>query len=201
MPSQEEPDWRRRADADRDLLPLLQREHAEKMAEIERQSAEDRAEHASEMRRMLLEHERSLCQQVARHREERGWSQAELARRLSAIGFDMHQTTVAKLEAGKRPLRVAEALALAQVFGLPLLAMFHMPVKGEDHGMDYMRDRLKVIDDRLEKAGDQIMRTVDAFAKTYAEWSAERLIVADNMRRAAAKQARGDDVGEHQETT
>jgi transcriptional regulator with XRE-family HTH domain len=201
MTSQEEPDWRRQADADRDLLPLLQREHAEQMSEIERQSAQDSAEHASEMRRILIDHERVLCQKVAQLREERGWSQAELARRLSAIGFEMHQTTVAKLEAGKRPLRVAEAFALAQVFALPPLAMFSEPVKDDDYGMDYMRDRLKSIDERLETMTETYMRTLEAFAKNYAEISANRLIVADNMRRAAARQAKGDDDGEHQEKT
>jgi transcriptional regulator with XRE-family HTH domain len=189
MTSEEEPDWRQRADQDRDLLALLEREHAKEMAE------------GSDMRRLLLDHERVLCQKVAQLREERGWSQAELARRLSAIGFEMHQTTVAKLEAGKRPLRVAEAFALAQVFGLPPLAMFYMPVKGEDHGMDYMRNRLTRLDERLKETGDEIMRMVEAFAENYAEWSAERLIVADNMRRAAAKQEKDDDDGEHQEKT
>jgi transcriptional regulator with XRE-family HTH domain len=189
---EEEPDWRRRADADRDLLPLLEREHVEQMAE--------RA--TEELHHQLLDHERVLCQKVAQLREERGWSQAELARRLSAIGFEMHQTTVAKLEAGKRPLRVAEVFALAQVFGLPPLAMFYTPVRGDDLGMDYMRDRLKSIDEHLETMTETYMRTLEAFAKSYAEISANRLIVADNMRRAAAKQAKGDNNdGEHQETS
>jgi transcriptional regulator with XRE-family HTH domain len=192
MTSKEEPDWRQRADQDRDLLADLEREHAEQMAERSKE----------ELRHQLLDHERLLCQKVAQFREERGWSQAELAKRLSAIGFEMHQTTVAKLEAGKRPLRVAEAFALAQVFGLPPLAMFYMPVKGDDLGMDYMRDRLKSVDEHLETMTETYMRTLEAFAKSYAEISANRLIVADNMRRAAAKQAKGDNNdGEHQETS
>jgi transcriptional regulator with XRE-family HTH domain len=190
MTVQEEPEWQRRADADQELLPLLQREHAEEMAE-----------HATEMRRLLLNHERVLCQKVAQLREERGWSQAELARRLSAIGFEMHQTTVAKLEAGKRPLRVAEAIALAQVFGLPLIAMFYIPVKGADHGMEYMHGRLTRLDEQIEEISDVRLRALEAFAKTYAELSATRFIVADNMRRAAAEHAKGDDDGKRQAAT
>jgi transcriptional regulator with XRE-family HTH domain len=79
------------------------------------------------MRALLLEHERAFGRNVARLREERDWSQAELARRLTALGFEMHQTTVAKLEAGKRPVRLAEMYALAQVFELPPSVMFSPP--------------------------------------------------------------------------
>jgi transcriptional regulator with XRE-family HTH domain len=195
MTTGEEPEWRVRADQDRDLLDTLGRRHAEKMAELNRQLDEDRAE----LRRALLNHERVLCQKVAQLREERGWSQAELARRLSAVGFEMHQTTVAKLEAGKRPLRVAETFALAEVFGLPPLAMWYMPVKGEDHGMEYMRERLSLIDESIEKSRDASMRILDKFAESYGLYSAQRFVVAENMRRAAAEHAKGDD-GEHQET-
>jgi transcriptional regulator with XRE-family HTH domain len=184
VPDREDAAW-----TEDELLARLQREHAEN------------AKRGAEMRGLLLQHERLLCQKVAQLREERGWSQAELARRLSAIGFEMHQTTVAKLESGKRPLRVAEVFALAEVFGLPPLAMFRMPVQGEDFGMDYMRDRLKDIDEHLETMTETSMRTLEAFAKNYAELSANRLVMADNMRRAAAEQAKGDDDGEHQEET
>ena len=34
--------------------------------------------------------------------EVRGWSQAELAKMLTARGIDMHPTTIAKIEAGDR---------------------------------------------------------------------------------------------------
>jgi transcriptional regulator with XRE-family HTH domain len=201
MTDEQEPEWRSRADMDRDLLASFARKHAGEMADIEHLSDEDAAEHASEIRRILLGNEVSLCQKVAQLREERGWSQAELAKRLSAIGFEMHQTTVAKLEAGKRPLRVAETLALAQIFGLHPLAMFYMPFQGEDHGMEYMRARLRTLDETIEKTEAQIMRLLESFAKNYAEFSAQRLIVTDNMRRAAADHAKSEDDGEHQEAT
>src|SRR5690348_12301624 len=42
-------------------------------------------------------------------RGDRGWSQEDVAQRLRRQGFEMHQTTVAKIERGARPLRVAEA--------------------------------------------------------------------------------------------
>lgn len=56
-------------------------------------------------------------------REERGWSQAELGRRLAAYGFDMHQSTVAKLENSVRPIRYNEIDALAEIFGVHVMEM------------------------------------------------------------------------------
>jgi hypothetical protein len=43
------------------------------------------------------------------------------------------------------------------------------------------------------------MRTLDAFAENYGLYSAQRFVVADNMRRAAAESTKGEDSGEHQE--
>jgi transcriptional regulator with XRE-family HTH domain len=53
-------------------------------------------------------------------RKERGWSQDDLARRMEELGWPMHQTTVAKLEAGKRPIRLNEVAHLAMLYGLKL---------------------------------------------------------------------------------
>jgi transcriptional regulator with XRE-family HTH domain len=52
-------------------------------------------------------------------RDEHGWSQAFAAKRLEEIwGIEMHQTTLAKLEAGKRPVRLAELYAFATMYGV-----------------------------------------------------------------------------------
>lgn len=56
-------------------------------------------------------------------RMKRGWSQTDLARRMSARGFEMSQTTVAKLENGKRPLRVDELVELAGIFGTGIVEL------------------------------------------------------------------------------
>lgn len=61
---------------------------------------------------------------VRNWRNERGWPQEEVARRLAGQGFDLHQTTIAKIERGARPLRIAEAAALAEVFEMPITAIF-----------------------------------------------------------------------------
>ncbi|MFG2002319.1 helix-turn-helix transcriptional regulator [Spirillospora sp. NPDC048911] len=51
---------------------------------------------------------------LRQHRERRGLSQAELARLMSEAGYPMHQQTIAKIESGSRPVRLAEAVQLAR---------------------------------------------------------------------------------------
>lgn len=43
------------------------------------------------------------------------WSQDDLARRMSDLGYPMHQTTIAKLESGARPTPIEEMMALAML--------------------------------------------------------------------------------------
>lgn len=57
-------------------------------------------------------------------RQAQGWSQEELARRMTVAGYSMHQTTIAKLEGGSRPTNVAEVAALAAIFNMPIEALF-----------------------------------------------------------------------------
>jgi transcriptional regulator with XRE-family HTH domain len=68
--------------------------------------------------------EQSFGDNVRHWRRERNWSQEDLADKLRSEGFDLHQTSVAKIERGTRPLRVAEAAAIATIFRVPPLAVF-----------------------------------------------------------------------------
>jgi transcriptional regulator with XRE-family HTH domain len=57
-------------------------------------------------------------------RERRKWSQADVARKLTERGIDkIHHTTVAKVESGEREVKLDEAVAIADLFGLPLDVM------------------------------------------------------------------------------
>ena len=66
--------------------------------------------------------ERVIGKKVRQLRTERGWSQEDLRRRLEP-GWPLDQTTISNLELGRRPIRVAEAEALAAVFGMSLVAL------------------------------------------------------------------------------
>ena len=58
---------------------------------------------------------------VRAERELRGWSQAEMAKMLDANGIQpMHPTTIAKIEAGDRSVRINEAFGIADLFRLPI---------------------------------------------------------------------------------
>ncbi|MCU1698270.1 MAG: hypothetical protein JWR34_4333 [Mycobacterium sp.] len=43
---------------------------------------------------------------------------------MSAAGYTMHQTTIAKMEGGNRPTSIAEASAIAAIFSVPMAALF-----------------------------------------------------------------------------
>jgi transcriptional regulator with XRE-family HTH domain len=57
-------------------------------------------------------------------RRARGWNQEELAKRMTAAGYAMHQTTIAKLEGGNRPTTIGEVSAIAAIFNIPMAALF-----------------------------------------------------------------------------
>ncbi len=54
-------------------------------------------------------------------RERRGWSQTKMAKLLTDKKIEpMYATTVAKIEAGSRSVRINEAVAIADLFEVPL---------------------------------------------------------------------------------
>src|SRR6266516_3430242 len=65
-----------------------------------------------------------FAESVIARRNTRKWSQAELAERLtSQLGRPINQSTVARLEAGKRRIALDDALAIASALDVPLVSM------------------------------------------------------------------------------
>ncbi|MBN7412670.1 helix-turn-helix transcriptional regulator [Mycobacteroides abscessus] len=56
-------------------------------------------------------------------RAQRNWSQADVAKLLSSNGFQTYPTTIAKIEAGDRAVKIEEAIALADLFDITLDAL------------------------------------------------------------------------------
>jgi transcriptional regulator with XRE-family HTH domain len=81
-------------------------------------------------------------ERISRERKRRGWSQAEVADKLNAMGIDsMYNTTVAKIEAGDRDIKLDEAVALARLYDAPLDTLVGLgPNSGRD--LDYLLDAL-----------------------------------------------------------
>lgn len=95
-------------------------------------------------------------------RKARGWSQARVADELGYRGFEMHQTTVAKIENGTRPLRVAEAVAISDVMGMPALSVFYGPGPDDEAiGIDALRRMMERTEESLRYARKQAERAVN----------------------------------------
>ncbi len=65
-------------------------------------------------------------------REAAGLTQRQLASQMTAAGHTMHQTTIAKIEAGQRPVLVKESSALAGVLGVSQADMMPGPDGPDD---------------------------------------------------------------------
>ncbi|OBB73161.1 hypothetical protein A5759_16270 [Mycobacterium sp. 852014-52144_SCH5372336] len=78
---------------------------------------------------------------VRRERERRDWSQAELAKLLQDRGIaSVYPTTVAKIEAGERAVRIDEATALADIFEVSVDALLGRSASFEQDRLYAVRD-------------------------------------------------------------
>lgn len=64
---------------------------------------------------------------LRRLRLARDWSQEEVAVRMTAYGYDFHQTTIAKIEGAQRPLRVRELADFAALYGVEVQELVYPP--------------------------------------------------------------------------
>jgi transcriptional regulator with XRE-family HTH domain len=64
-------------------------------------------------------------------RERRGWRQQDLAEKLAARKVYIHETAIAKIEKGTRYVRIDEAAAFADLFGISTDAMLGRLVRLE----------------------------------------------------------------------
>ncbi len=57
-------------------------------------------------------------------RRGRGWTQQQLADEMARVGFPINRATIAKIEAGKRPMEVSELVAFATAFDVSPASLF-----------------------------------------------------------------------------
>lgn len=131
------------------------------------------------------------AERIRYEREQRGWSTAELARRVSLAGVPMLQQTVWKIESGtpRRKLTVGEAAAFASVFGISLDRLMKppaedFPAKLVDVSLRFRSWRraeglqaadLGELADQINELGDEDVYTADVVTK-YAELTADQAI-------------------------
>ncbi|MGZ0710550.1 helix-turn-helix transcriptional regulator (plasmid) [Coraliomargarita sp. W4R53] len=75
---------------------------------------------------------------MKRLREAKEMSQTELARQMKDAGFPYHQQTVQRVESGERPVRLAEAFAIARCLGARVEHMTQG--EGADQALDAARE-------------------------------------------------------------
>lgn len=98
-----------------------------------------------------------LGSEVRRLRMERRWTQPDLARELAGIGVEMHQTTMAKLEAGARPTPAEELWALAVVLETDVNSLLP-PTEPAETSVDQARIE-------LERWKREVKRLQQAYAR------------------------------------
>ncbi|WP_168214977.1 helix-turn-helix domain-containing protein [Mycolicibacterium sp. ELW1] len=127
---------------------------------------------------------------IRQWRHERNWSQEEVADQLRLQGFDMHQTTVAKIERGTRPLRVAETVAIATIFRVPPLAVFLGPPPTEmPWALRELHDMIASAQNLLDQMKDEMSRS----AGRYVDQEAHVLALARMLNQTALEAERSQD--------
>ncbi|WP_084527475.1 helix-turn-helix domain-containing protein [Nocardioides dokdonensis] len=101
------------------------------------------------------EFRRQVGSRVADCRKQRGWSQQQLADVMQTHGHAWLQSTVAKTEAGARPLPVEELAALGTALGVRPASLMSDPVSQQDvlaQSLFVARSDLKAAERRLIEA-------------------------------------------------
>lgn len=100
--------------------------------------------------------------QVRQRRQVLGWSQQRVAEEMTKHGHAWHQTTVAKVEAGQRPIGLGEAVALGRVLGANISDMTseaaHNP---EAQLLDLRQRELAILDRRAVELHARLNEATD----------------------------------------
>jgi transcriptional regulator with XRE-family HTH domain len=95
--------------------------------------------------------EARLARSVRALRTARDLTQAGLARKMTDLGFSWHPTTVARVEAGERDISLDEAVALADLLGIPLVDL----LRGERTAL---LEQIATVQKRLAQAAADLAR-------------------------------------------
>jgi transcriptional regulator with XRE-family HTH domain len=127
--------------------------------------------------------EEAFGAQVRFAREAREWTQDALARHLrDASGVSMDQAAVARLELGKRAIRLNEAVALASLLGLDLKQYGGKiaPLSDEQYpeALEHL-DKVQALEQQASDALTHVRRTRDEALsraeRDLAAWREERI--------------------------
>jgi transcriptional regulator with XRE-family HTH domain len=114
-------------------------------------------------------------QALRRLRLARNWSQEEVAVRMTAYGYDFHQTMIAKIEAAQRPLRVRELADFAALYGVDVQDLFYPPtasVAETDREIGEAEARLEMLQAQAAAARNELDVAREAMRRAEAAYQA-----------------------------
>lgn len=101
----------------------------------------------------------TFIRQLRIAREEAGLSQTELARRMSErLPKGIDGTAITRMESGGRMVRLDDAIAAADVLGVPLASLINEPVGALESRMDELRYELSNAEKAVENAASELER-------------------------------------------
>jgi transcriptional regulator with XRE-family HTH domain len=124
--------------------------------------------------------EDNLARRVAYEREQRGWSYAGLAQRMTAQGCAIDQSALYKIEKGtpRRRISVDELVALSEVFAIPVADMLAPPELMAQRQVLDVLERFRQAKAELRAAQDALYGLLDGDEHVRIAL-AEHLTIAD----------------------
>jgi len=131
--------------------------------------------------------EHYFSKRVKAEREDRKWTQIDMAKMLSDKGIHMHWTTIAKIEKGDRSVRIDEAAGIAEVLGVSVDALLGRTV-GPESDLAYM---LRALFDTAGESSVQLMAIGGALQSRFRdlepfEFEGREAAYAEGVRAAGA---------------
>jgi transcriptional regulator with XRE-family HTH domain len=116
-------------------------------------------------------------------RDRRGWSQEELAKRLGERGVAVHASTIAKIETNARAVRLDEAAAIADLFGLSLDTLLGRKAveDDQDHAINVLAEEAQRLVSDLSQIRDRLDRAYRDLEAQFDSTSIEGLLIDDAM--------------------
>lgn len=121
-----------------------------------------------------LHADEAFIHEMRRRRALLGLSQGEMAARVSALGENLYQQTIAKIESGQRPLKLSEADAIAHALGSNVQEMLSAAY-GEPPGRFSDSRDTELLSEAVDEAlaALQMAQTEEAASSARAEASME----------------------------
>lgn len=131
-----------------------------------------------------MDPERTFALRMRHLREANGWSQAELARRISEVsGSSVHSSTITRWErnaepsaAGGRGIRLRDAAYIARVFAVDLDEMIYPESAAIREARDAVR-KYREAEERRNQAREE----ADKAAREWNQWRARLVSIRDQL--------------------